>query len=197
MRGAMRRVSAFLLLFLAVPLFAAGIEAGGHHVAVMTGDTGELDIATSRGFGAHVEVFWTDRVSTRAAGVFVNPAAILYPENQPPTDIDLGTLGLDIYSLTARFHIAPGSRFSGFAGAGPAFVSVGNLDDQFGDEIAIELDYQSTFLGEAGVRFRVLPHVYFEAAAAYVPLELEGEAPVPAQLAVDPLIVSVGAAWRF
>ena len=193
----MRRASIVLLLLLAVPLHAADFEAGGQHVIAMPKDTGELDIATSRGFGAHAEVFWTGRVSTRVTAVFLNPAAILYPENPPPTDVDLGTLGLDVYSVTRRFHVAPRARFSAFAGAGPALVSVGNLDDQFGDEIEIEFDEETTFVVEAGLRYRVLPRLYFEGAAAYLPLELEGKAPLPASIAIDPWIVSVGAAWRF
>ena len=193
----MRRASFLLLFLLAVPLHAAEIEAGGQHVIAIPSDTGELDIATSRGFGAHVEVFWTDRVSTRAGALFVNPAAILYPDDPPPNDIDLGTLGLDVFSLTARFHIGPNRRVSGFAGGGPALVIVGNLDDQFGDQIEIEFDRETTFVAEAGVRYRVLSHVYFEGVVAYLPLELEGVPPVPAKMAVDPVIVSVGAAWRF
>jgi hypothetical protein len=197
MRGAMRRAIALFAMFFAVPLAAAEIEAGGAHVIAIPSDTGELDIATSRGFGAHVEVFWSDRLSTRLAGVFVNPAAILYPENPPPTDVDLGTLGLDIYSATARLHFAHRARLSAFAGGGAALVSVGNLDDRFGDEVEIEFDAETAFVAEAGLRYRVLPRVVFEVSAAYMPLELEAEAPVPPSLAIDPLIVSVGAAWRF
>ncbi|MGZ5432703.1 MAG: hypothetical protein ACXWH7_07205, partial [Thermoanaerobaculia bacterium] len=114
------RSAVLSVLLLAAPLHAADIEVGVQHVIAIAGDTGELDVATSRGFGAHLDVFWSDRVSTRVAAVFVNPAAILYPDNPPPGDVDLGTLGLDIYSATARFHIAPRARFSAFAGAGAA-----------------------------------------------------------------------------
>ena len=192
----MRRV--FLFLLLAVPLHAADIEVGGQHlIAIPRGETGELDIATSRGFGAHVDVFWSDRVSTRVAAMFLNPAAILYPETPPPTDVDLGTLGLDIYSATARFHLAPRSRVSAFAGGGAAHVSIGNLDDQFGDEVEIEFDPETTLVVEGGVRVRIFSRVVLEASAVYLPLELEAPAPLPPAIAIDPLIVSVGAAWRF
>jgi opacity protein-like surface antigen len=194
----MRRAFVFLLL-LTAPLHAADIEAGGQHVlAMMKGDSGELDIATSRGFGAHVEVFWSERVSMRVTGVFLNPAAIVYPDNPPPTDIDLGTLGLDIYSATARFHFPLRGGFSAFAGAGPAFVSIGNLDDRFGEEVEIDFDPQTTFLLEGGIRYRVHPRVVLELGASYLPLELS-DAPPPLQPAVgiDPLTISAGAAWRF
>ncbi|HEX6095048.1 MAG TPA: hypothetical protein VF432_01895 [Thermoanaerobaculia bacterium] len=195
----MRRAFVFLLLLLAVPLHAADVEAGAQHViAIPRGDSGELDIATSRGFGAHVEVFWSDRVSTRVAAVLVNPAAILYPDDPPPSDLDLGTLGLDIYSVTARVHLAPRRGFSAFAGGGAALVSVGNLDDRFGEEVEIEFDPETTFVAEAGVRYRIHPRIVLEVGAAYLPLELNGApAPVPPTIGVDPLIVSAAAAWRF
>jgi len=202
----MRRASFFLLLLLALPLHAAEIEAGGQHVIAMpSGDTGTLDIKTSRGFSAHVEVFWSDRVSTRGAATFLNPAAILFPDSPPPTDVDLGTLGLDIYSATARIHFGTHARVSAFAGGGAALVVIGNLDDQFGDAVEVELDPETTFVAEAGLRYRLFPRVVLEMGVTYMPLEAEANTlratdpryPLPSTIAVDPLIVSVGAAWRF
>lgn len=201
----MRRASILLFLLLTLPLYAAEIEAGVQHVIAMTGDTGTLDIKTSRGFGANLEVFWSDRVSTRAAATFLNPAAILFPENPPPTDVDLGTLGLDIYSATARIHLRPRARFSAFAGGGAALVVIGNLDDQFGDAVEIEFDPEMTFVAEAGLRYRIYPEIVLEVGVAYLPLEAEADIlrasdprySLPSTIAVDPLIVSVGAAWRF
>ena len=203
----MRRASVFLLLLIVIfPANAAEIEAGVQHVIAMaSGDTGTLDVKTSRGFGAHVEVFWSDRVSTRAAAVFLNPAAILFPENPPPTDVDLGTLGLDIYSATARIHLGGQRRLSAFAGGGAALVVIGNLDDQFGDAVEIEFDPETTFVAEAGLRYRIFPRVVLEAGVTYMPLEAEADIlratdpryPLPSTIAVDPLIVSAGAAWRF
>ncbi|MGZ5441138.1 MAG: OmpW family outer membrane protein [Thermoanaerobaculia bacterium] len=199
------RSAVLSVLLLAAPLHAADIEVGVQHVIAIAGDTGELDVATSRGFGAHLDVFWSDRVSTRVAAVFVNPAAILYPDNPPPGDVDLGTLGLDIYSATARFHIAPRARFSAFAGAGAALVTIGNLDDQFGDAVEIEFDQETALVAEAGVRYRVYARIVFEASVVYVPLEIEGNVRratdprivVPSPIGVDPLVVNIGAAWRF
>jgi hypothetical protein len=134
----------FVLLF-AFPALAADFEAGIRHVVVMSmGDSGELDIPLSRGFAATGEVFWTESISTQFAASFVNPEAILFPANAEP--VDLGTLGLDVYSVTARYHFAPASRFSAYAGGGGAFVIVGNLDDQFGDAVYLEYDEQTTFL---------------------------------------------------
>ena len=188
---------------LALSLHAAEFEAGAQHVIAMTtGDTGALDVEPGRGFGAHVEVFWSESLSTRAAATFVNPAAILYPENPPPSDVDLGTLGLDMYSATARWHLAPRSRISAYAGGGAAFVLIGNLDDQFGSEVEIDFDPELTFVAEGGLRYRFRERIFVELGVTYLPLE--GNADVrrtnvalPETFAFDPVIVSAGAAWRF
>ncbi|HVE71423.1 MAG TPA: outer membrane beta-barrel protein [Thermoanaerobaculia bacterium] len=181
----MKRVLAVLML--AMPAAAAEIEAGATHVIMMAGDSDDLTIDTSRGFGAHAEVFWSDALSTRAAATFVNPAVYT-----PSTD--LGTLGLDILSATARWHIAPRSRLSAYAGAGGALVVFGNLEDQAGGGIESEFDSKLAPVVEGGLRYRIHPRIALEAGAAYVPLEAEGD---EITVAVDPLIVSVGASWRF
>ncbi|HVG23393.1 MAG TPA: hypothetical protein VND45_04505 [Thermoanaerobaculia bacterium] len=187
----MRRL--LLLLLLATPLTAAEIEAGVAHVAALARKQGDLTIEMGRGFGAEVEVFWSDVLSTRAAATFVNPAVYT-------SRVDLGTLGLDIYSASARWHLRPHSHLSPFAGAGGAFVVIGDLDDRFGDEVKIEFDAKVAPLVEGGLRYRVHPRIALELGATYMPLEAEGDVAfpdIPRRIAVDPLIVSAGASWRF
>lgn len=176
-----------LVLLLAVPLHGAEIEAGAQHVFALSADNGQYEIEPGRGFGAHMEVFWSDALSTRAAGTFLNPA-VYTPE------VDLGTLGLDIWSATARWHLAPRSRFSGYAGAGGALVVMGNLEDQFAHTVEVEFDPEIAPVVEAGLRYRIHPRIVLELGATYIPLEA---ASPELTLAVDPLIVSAGAAWRF
>jgi opacity protein-like surface antigen len=183
-----------LILLLALPAFGADVEAGIRHIVVFPiGDSGTLDIPMSRGFGATAEVFWSERLSTQFAASFANPEAILRPENAEP--VDLGTLGLDIYSASVHYHFAPQSRLSAYAGAGAALVVVGNLDDQFGDDFEATFDSETTFLGDAGLRYRVLSRVILDLGVTYMPLsprsdQIEG-------VNVDPLIVTAGASWRF
>jgi outer membrane protein W len=178
-----------------------------HHLATtMRGETafdgGELDIAPSRGFGASAEVFVSERLSTQFAATFLNPEATLLPDSG--SDVELGTLGLEIYSLTARYHLAPRSRFSYFAGGGAALVSFGNLEDRFGDDLELEYGTETTFLVEMGVRYRFQPRVFLDVAVSYMPLEAEAELvrndtaiAAPSRLSLDPVTVSVGASWRF
>ena len=192
-----------IILLLATSLRAADVEVGAQHVVFIPRDSGTLDIEMSRGFGAHAEVFWRDAVSTRFAATFLNPAAILFPGNPPPSDVDLGTLGLDIYSATARYHF--GKRLSGFAGGGAALVVIGNLDDQFGEDVELEFDPEATFVVEGGLRYRFRPSIVLELGVTYLPLKAEPEVlrandpryPLPSTVTVNPVIVSAGAAWRF
>lgn len=204
----MRRCLLLLVLF-ALPLHAADVELGIRHLATsFTGDSefagGELDVMSARGFAATAEVFWTPRVSTQLAATFVNPAAILFPTNTPPDDVDLGTLGLDTYSVSARWNFAPEARWSAFAGGGVALVSIGNLEDRFGDDIELTYDNQTAFLVEGGVRYRFLRNVYLDATVTYMPLEAEPNfvrndtnVVLPPKLSLNPATLSVGAAWRW
>ncbi|MBV8520299.1 MAG: outer membrane beta-barrel protein [Acidobacteria bacterium] len=206
----MRRVL-LLALALALPLQAAELEVGIRHVVMQPmGDQsfpgGKLDLPLARGFGASAEVFWTERVSTQLAATFVNPEAILRPATPPPNDVDLGTLGIAMYTLSARYHFRADARFSPFAGAGGALVTLGDLDDQFGDAIEVRFPHETTFLAEAGVRYRFRPSVRFELGASYMPLEARARVErnmnvprveLPSRVAVDPLTISGAVAWRF
>lgn len=191
---------AFIALF-AFRAFAADFEAGMRHVVVFqTGDAGELDVPLSRGFGATAEVFWTERLSTQFAATFVNPEAILFPANAEP--VDLGTIGLDTYSASMRWHFAPQARLSAYAGGGAALVQIGNLDDQFGDEVEAELDSETALLVEGGLRYRLLPRLFIKLGVTYMPLSAEtnvvkSNVTLPSEVGLDPVTVSGGVAWRF
>lgn len=194
--------SALLVLSLAFPAYAQPIDIGLRHVVGFYGETayeaGRLDVPMSRGFAATAEVFWTESLTTHAAATFVNPEAILYT----PDDTDLGTVGMDIVSVEARWHFRPRARIAPFAGAGAAVVFFGNLDDRFGDAIEANVDTELTFIADAGVRYRIHPRIALEAGVRYLPLQpsLDVERtniPLPAKLDLDVAILSFGASWRF
>jgi outer membrane protein W len=203
------RIAFLLALALAMPLQAAELELGFRHLSMSPRgdgafDGGELEIVSSRGFGATAEVFWTPRISTQLAATFFNPAAFVFPSNPPPNDLDLATFGIDTYSLAARYHFAPDRRLSAFAGAGGAIVLLGNLDDRFADDLEMTFNRETALLIEGGLRYRVFPNVIIDATVSYMPLEAtpnhvrnETTVTLPASVKLDPLTMSVGAAWRF
>lgn len=210
----MKRVSLLLFLSLAMPLRAADLELGIRHMSMSprgdsTFDGGKLEVVSGRGFGATAEVFWSPRFSTQIAATFVNPAAILFPTSPFPTlvpleDVDLGTLGIDTYALTVRYHLAPNARLSPFVGAGAAVVIFGDLEDRFGDDIEMTFDRETAFLVEGGLRYRVFPNVFLGAEVSYMPLEAttnhvrnDTNLALPASVKLDPLTVSAAVAWRF
>ncbi|HYH09298.1 MAG TPA: OmpW family outer membrane protein [Thermoanaerobaculia bacterium] len=191
---------ALILLLLATPLRGAEIEAGIRHVGMWPTASSDVNVVSSRGFAATGEVFWSEHVSAQFAATFLNPAAFVGPNDV----VDLGTLGIDAYSASARWHFAPARRFSPFAGAGVALVMLGNLEDRFGDDLEITFDHETTFLAQAGVRYRLFENVVVDAAVSYMPLEAQAtfvknnnSIVFPETLNLNPLTVSVGAAYRF
>ncbi|HET7437348.1 MAG TPA: hypothetical protein VFN10_21765, partial [Thermoanaerobaculia bacterium] len=132
---------------------------------------GTLDIDSSQGFEACAELFLSDRYSARLSATFLQPTAILFPSAPPPNDVDLGTLGITPIALTGRMHFRHGARIEPYGGAGAAIVILGNLDDQFGDDVDVNLDRPVTFVVEGGVRYqlRSLP-VALEAGVSYMPI---------------------------
>lgn len=201
-----RLIALFFAIGLTVPLAAAGKYAlGAQHAIVIPSDTGEVEVATSRGFAATAEWFFTDRVTAHFSTTFVNPETILFPANPPPDDVDLGTLGLDIYALTGRYYFSPDARWSPYAGAGGAYVVIGNLEDRFGDDLEIVFDPEVAPVVEGGLRFRFRPSLSFNAGATYIPVTAtsnirfndDPRITLPEELALNPVTVSVGVAWRF
>jgi hypothetical protein len=207
----MRRLLPLVLLCsLATAARAAGFEAGIRHVvsipmASQESGAGELDIPLSRGFAVTGETYLSPRASVMASIAFLNPEAILYPASGDPSDVDLGTLGMEVYSVTGRWQFVRKGRWSAFGGAGPAFVRFGNLDDRFGEAILATVHNETTFAAEGGVRFQFRPRLAFEVSAAWLPLEGDVEVQqssdprvtLPSSVALDPVIVSIGASWRF
>jgi outer membrane protein W len=195
----MKRLAVLVAFLVAVPLAAREFEAGVRHVIVTTGDTGELDVKLSRGFAATAELYFlSHRFSTELSATFVNPEAIFANE------VDLGTLGLQTTALTGRWNLRPESHLTFFVGAGPALVTIGNLDDQFDDKVEIDFDSELTVVGEAGLRYRLpaAPRVALVVTVAYMPLEPEpnvrrSNIALPQRLGIDPMTFGIGATWRF
>jgi outer membrane protein W len=148
--------------------------------------------------------------------VFLNQQLVMYVEERrpdpthatsqvaPPPDLDLNTLGMNTYSLTARRHFRPVLGFTPFAGAGTAITTFGNLEERFGNRIELDFDPAVSWLMEGGVRYNFHGRLWLDAALSYMRLEAEPshvrnetDIELPPRIDVDPLTLSVGAAWRF
>lgn len=184
----------FLLFVIATTASAQQFEIGVRHLIVETGSADNVNIDSARGFAATAEIFVTPHFSSELSASFANPAA-----NLATPDVDLGTLGLQTTALTARWNAG-----AFFVGAGGAVVSIGNLDDQTGDAIEVDFDREITFVAEAGARLRLrrVPHLAAIVVVSYMPLTAElnvrrANVTLPAELSLDPLVIGVGASWRF
>jgi outer membrane protein W len=200
-----RATFAVLLGLLAVPMSAAGkYELGIQHVIVRPADTGEVHVATSRGFAGTAEWFFTGRTTAHFAATFVNPETILFPGTPPPSDVDLGTLGMATYALTARHYFAD-ARWSPYLGAGAAYVVFGNLEDRFGEDIDLEFDPEVAPVAEAGLRYRIRPALSLNAGLAYMPVTAtstlrrsdDPRVTLPDELQLNPVTLTLGLAWHF
>ena len=206
----MRWLTATLALIGSLHAAAAlRFEGGIRHVATKLstsdGNASRLDLRPARGFGASLEAFWSSQASLRLATTLVNPEAILYPRTPPPNDIDLGTLGIHVTSIAARYYFRPASRVAIFAGAGGALVLPGNLDDRFGDSFRADFEREVTGVVETGLRYRLRPRVHLELGVEYLPLEvtpriqrgIDGAIVLPDAISIDPITIGIGACWRF
>lgn len=200
----MRQIVLAIMLLVATSTFAADIEVGIQHLnTIMTGeaafDGGEIEVVSSRGYGVTGEVFWSPRFSTQLAATFINPAAFLRPQ-----DMDLQTLGTNVYSATARYHFTSASRFTPFAGGGAALATFRNLDERFGESYELEVEATPALMVEGGVRFRFRPRIHFDFTLTYMPVEADvnvvrntNNIAVPSTIGLDPVTMKAGASWRF
>jgi outer membrane protein W len=101
--------------------------------------------------------------------------------------------------------MAPERLMSGYVGGGIAHTTFGNLDDQFGTDIEATIAPRWSAVATAGVRYRVSPSLFLEVSGTYLPLKGDidvrtGNDPrvvLPAEVKLDPKLVSFGAVWRF
>lgn len=153
------------------------------------------------GFGAGINYFVTRRFSAELAVFGVRSEGVLRLGGV--TIADLGSLDLLPISLLAQFHLAPGSRFDPYIGAGAAYVL---SDDLTSDDLdALEagtVDLEDSFTGavNAGLAIRitenfgvVLDGRYFD----YKPTSFSTGDDSQVDLELQPLLLSVGARFRF
>jgi outer membrane protein W len=193
------RLALLVTLFLSLSAFAGSpvFEAGARFVNAQPRNGGGFKFDRANGYAVAAELFWTESISTRIDAAFTEPPASLGPT-------DLGTMGVNPVTLTARWHLLPRARISPFVGAGVAYVNLGDLDDVDGDAVLLSPKSKITGAAEAGVRFRWQRGIYLDATATYLPLKTDLvvrrntiAAPLPAQLKLDPVILGVGFALRF
>lgn len=204
----MKKLITLLFLLLAVPSFAQSgkTEVGASvNLPVFNSEDLAAELITIEtqgevGFGVTVNRYWTERLSTELAYSTLN-GDVHIEDILEDTSTKVGTTDLRVFSATAQWHPLVDSRLDAYIGAGVAHVT-GEVDlvDEIGD-VSVDLESQTGLLANAGFFVRVTDRFSIGADVKYIPFEALPEdadaEDLDDEIALDPLVFSVGVKFRF
>lgn len=170
-------------------------------------DPFDLEFDSDTGFGASVNVFWSNRISTEFAASTVSSDVTFNPATGGLPGFLAGDLEMIPITAVLQYHFAPNSRIDPYVGGGAAYVLFDELDG--GDDVddvdfeKIDFDDDAGFVVNAGVDFGLTDNFAINLDAKYVPVSSSATAVFatgPGQafdIEVNPLIVSAGARFKF
>ncbi|HVR43292.1 MAG TPA: OmpW family outer membrane protein [Thermoanaerobaculia bacterium] len=153
------------------------------------------------GFGFSANFHMGRALSVELAAYAVGADAALVAPGGP--QFDLGALDLTPVTATLQWHFARGARIDPYVGVGGAWILAEDLSSADLDALGIgdvEVDDEFTWLINAGLDFSVTSSLGIVLDGKYFPFEPATRAagdPIDTDLAVDPLLLSVGLRWRF
>lgn len=168
-------------------------------------DLENIDIETDQGYGAAVNVFWSNRISTEFAASVVDPELILSRN----TDRAQTRETLQMIPLTAvlQFHLFGARRIDPYIGVGGGYIlfdDVENTNDF--DDIDFErIDFEDDIglVANAGLKIGLSSSFGLYVDAKYIPLRANAR-PVFAgspgdeqEVNIDPLIIAAGISFSF
>lgn len=172
-------------------------------------DHPSIDFDSELGFGAALNVFWSERWSTEFAVYSVEPDLIITEGEDFQGILDNTAIGINAISVTAivQYHFRVDRRWSSYVGAGAAYAlfddinDAGDLDDL--DLRAINFDDDAGLALNGGVNWNFHKTWRLNLDAKYTPVESEANIQpaegqvVEASVGYSPLILSVGLSLRF
>lgn len=213
----MRTNAAFLILSLlcAPRAWAQSFEVSAS--AVWSGFSGsgeltpeaELEFDGAAGLGAGVAVHWTDHFSTELAAARINTDTTFRFVTPPAAELEIGELEMTPVTLVARWRFMPGGFVEPYIGAGGAYVMLGEISASSGlTELGLDrIDFEEAWglAANAGVSLRIAENLRIGIDAKVLRVESDtrarygGEEEDSQAVAVtmDPLVVSMGVAFRF
>jgi outer membrane protein W len=207
-----RALIVFLAVLMSAPLAAqnAGVDVGvWGSWANMGGptrfedDDSLVEFDDASGFGISANFFWGRRISTELAVYSISTDGTLAGGPPIPFTADLGSLNLTPITATLQLHFAPHATFAPYVGAGIAHVIAGRLESTDLDLLGIgtvEVDDETTWHANAGINFRITPNFGIGVDAKYISLRAASRAAgevADVELELNPLIISLGARFRF
>ena len=190
-------------------VFAAWASPNGRtsfEIADNPNDFDDIEFDSDQGYGAAVNVFWSDRISTEFAASLIDP------------EINIADAGrsrivfnepLEMIPLTAilQYHFLGSGRFDPYIGVGAGYVlfqdinDENELDDVDFDSIDLEDDF--AFAANAGLKIGFTDNFGLYLDAKYIPVTAEATAIVPGspdatqEIDIDPLILAAGISFSF
>jgi len=197
-------LAALLLLAASLPLAAQSNDLGLWVAAAQIGDTSAdgstIKFDDGRGFGASLNHFWTDHLSTELGatalksddgGIFVDRQRLFAT----------GELKMIPITATVQWHFGRHARFDPYVGGGVAYVLT---DDLEGDELSpvvgkVEIDDGTGWTIGAGATFNFSNRLGIGVDAKYIRFRPDSAPPggETVRLDLDPLVVSAGVRLRF
>jgi outer membrane protein W len=210
---------AFFALLLSFPLFAqdrvidisafgtfvypsgrSGFQAGDP-----LSDLESIELETDQGYGAAVNVFWSNRISTEIAASLVNPELIL----SRPADGAETRGSLDMIPLTAvlQFHFFGARRIDPYVGIGGGYIIFDDIQDSddVGDIDFERIDFANDvgLVANAGLKIGLSANLGLYVDAKYIPLRaaatpvFTGGTGREREIEIDPLILAAGISFSF
>lgn len=207
---------AALAMFLAVPAFAQRtIDVTGWAAWVDPNSEGTFATGTSNspldldvnfdgrlGYGAAVNVFFTDHISTEFSAVWAKSESTLSARQRAvtvnPTDVDIIPI-----TGTLQWHFAPNGRIDPYIGAGAAYVVFSDVSNDGLQGLSLN-NLESGDLGlviNGGVGIGLSKSVAILLDAKYVPVGSSAKAELitgeQTDIDINPVIFSAGLSFRF
>lgn len=217
----MKRLSFILgiiMLFIAAPLaaqersvdllgFVSWVDVSGDTELDEDAEDFGLEFDSDMGYGAGVNIFWSNRISTEFTASVISPEVNVTPTNSTIPPFLAGELEMLPITGTLQFHLSPNGRFDPYVGAGVAYILFDDLDEEDDlddvDVEAIEFEDDYGFLVNAGVDIGLSDMFAINLDAKYVPLESSATAvfatgPGEAtEIELNPLMLQAGVRLRF
>ncbi len=214
----MKKIILFAALALmAFPLFAADravdvvgfatwVDPHGNDTITTPNDNIDFNFDSTTGWGAAVNVFWSDNISTEFAGSVVDQDVVINRARPVGTGTANGTLKMIPITAVLQWHFNSSGPLDFYLGGGVAYVLFDNVDSTSDlnnvdlNEINFKDDYG--FVANAGATWRMGAFLIY-ADGKYVPVSTDVTAAVVTEgdrsgsVSVNPLILSAGVGFSF
>ncbi len=207
-------VAAALALILAPPAFAdrtfdlsgfvTWVDPNSEGTFDSPTDEIDVDLGDEMGYGASVNIFFTDRISTELSVSQVDSSFGLNARRRA-VNVSDGEFNMIPITGVVQFHFAPDGVIDPYIGAGGAYIVFGDVTGDNAGNLAID-DIDSDDLGlvlNAGVGVRLGQRFGLFGDVKYIPVGsaargvLNDAAGTETDIEISPIIVSAGIQIRF